>query len=240
MTPAASAPVVGLVTHARDVPAVERSMFAERLRSHLAGPALIFETCHRVEAYAVGVDSADRIALDISLPTGGRVLVGEQAIRHVITVAVGGDSVIAGEDQVLHQLRESVDAARSAGDLDGALERLMSLALRAGRRARSWHQGPRPSLADVALRSIERRRGLIRDRDILIVGAGRMGRLAANAAVAAGANVSLANRSSDGARALAVTTGARLETFDPGVRISARSEERRVGKECRSRWSPYH
>ena len=23
-------------------------------------------------------------------------------------------------------------------------------------------------------------------------------------------------------------------------RISARSEERRVGKECRSRWSPYH
>ena len=26
-----------------------------------------------------------------------------------------------------------------------------------------------------------------------------------------------------------------LESFDPG-----RSEERRVGKECRSRWSPYH
>src|SRR2546429_3134066 len=25
-----------------------------------------------------------------------------------------------------------------------------------------------------------------------------------------------------------------------GSRIAARSEERRVGKECRSRWSPYH
>src|SRR2546425_12976957 len=25
-----------------------------------------------------------------------------------------------------------------------------------------------------------------------------------------------------------------------GVRLGARSEERRVGKECRSRWSPYH
>ena len=25
-----------------------------------------------------------------------------------------------------------------------------------------------------------------------------------------------------------------------GPRFSARSEERRVGKECRSRWSPYH
>ena len=27
--------------------------------------------------------------------------------------------------------------------------------------------------------------------------------------------------------------------FDPQYR-RARSEERRVGKECRSRWSPYH
>jgi len=27
---------------------------------------------------------------------------------------------------------------------------------------------------------------------------------------------------------------------EPGVGWIARSEERRVGKECRSRWSPYH
>src|SRR3712207_7147059 len=26
----------------------------------------------------------------------------------------------------------------------------------------------------------------------------------------------------------------------PGRRVGVRSEERRVGKECRSRWSPYH
>ena len=25
-----------------------------------------------------------------------------------------------------------------------------------------------------------------------------------------------------------------------GITVSQRSEERRVGKECRSRWSPYH
>ena len=27
---------------------------------------------------------------------------------------------------------------------------------------------------------------------------------------------------------------------DTGDKLSLRSEERRVGKECRSRWSPYH
>ena len=26
----------------------------------------------------------------------------------------------------------------------------------------------------------------------------------------------------------------------PGDNVTTRSEERRVGKECRSRWSPYH
>ena len=33
---------------------------------------------------------------------------------------------------------------------------------------------------------------------------------------------------------------AMLETADGNGRLELRSEERRVGKECRSRWSPYH
>ena len=28
--------------------------------------------------------------------------------------------------------------------------------------------------------------------------------------------------------------------YDPDPHLANRSEERRVGKECRSRWSPYH
>ena len=31
-----------------------------------------------------------------------------------------------------------------------------------------------------------------------------------------------------------------VQFLQQGVYISMRSEERRVGKECRSRWSPYH
>jgi glutamyl-tRNA reductase len=136
-------------------------------------------------------------------------------------VAVGRDSVVVGEDQILHQLRNAVDAARAAGTLDPALERLFAIALQAGRRARSWRQGPARSLADVALASIERQVGPIRGRDILIVGAGRMGRLAARAAVGAGTSVAVANRSGDGAEALAVSIGARIEAFDPHARIGS-------------------
>ena len=32
----------------------------------------------------------------------------------------------------------------------------------------------------------------------------------------------------------------RLSDIDWRAKTSSRSEERRVGKECRSRWSPYH
>ena len=31
-----------------------------------------------------------------------------------------------------------------------------------------------------------------------------------------------------------------IKDFDEALKICTRSEERRVGKECRSRWSPYH
>ena len=39
-------------------------------------------------------------------------------------------------------------------------------------------------------------------------------------------------------RVTATTTGTDLPSG--GYNVSVRSEERRVGKECRSRWSPYH
>jgi len=179
---------------------------------------MVLETCHRVEAYLVP-PAGDRPASEW-LPAGGRILVGEAAIRHAIAVAVGRDSVVIGEDQILHQLRTSVDSARDGGGLDPILERLFALGLRAGRRARSWRDGPGRSLADVAVSVIERRAGSsVRGRPVLIVGAGKMGRLAVRSAAAAGASVSVANRSPERAISLASETGAQIEAFDPGPTI---------------------
>ncbi len=210
--------VVALVAHARQVPAVERERFATRLREGMAGKALLLETCHRVEGYLISPDDTERIAVAGALPAGGEALIGERAVRHAIIVAVGRDSVVIGEDQVLHQLREAVDRARADGALDPALERLFALALQAGRRARSWRQGQQRSLADVAVASIEGRVGSLGGRDILVVGAGKMGRLAVRAAASAGASVAVANRSAESAASLAAASGARTEKFDPGRR----------------------
>jgi glutamyl-tRNA reductase len=217
VTPTGPDAVVALVTHARNVPAVEREHFAARLREDSARSSMVLETCHRVEAYLVAADG-DTPPSDW-LPAGGRILVGEAAVHHAIAVAVGRDSVVVGEDQILHQLRTSVDDARDAAGLHPTLERLFALGLRAGRRARSWRDGPGRSLADVAVLVVERRAGSVKGRPVLVVGAGKMGRLAVRSAAAAGASVWVANRSPERAISLASENGAQIEAFDPGPTI---------------------
>jgi glutamyl-tRNA reductase len=205
--------IVAFVTHARDVPVRERQKFAERIRG-LPG-ALVLETCHRVELYTAAADAEPASPGAIAPPEGGRVLRGAAAIRHALAVAAGRDSVVVGEDQVLHQLRLALGAVRAGGGLDPALERLFATALRTGRRARSWRQGPPRSLADVAVDLIGRSSGGLSRRELLVVGAGRMGRLAVTAGVAAGASVAVASRSADRAAELARATRTRVEDFDP-------------------------
>lgn len=211
---------VALACHARFVPATERESFARRLREATSEGLVILETCHRVEAYGMGLAADVLVALTATLPDGGRLLVGDEAIGHAISVAVGTDSVVVGEDQILHQMRAALDAARAAGPVDAALERLLTLALRAGRVARSWQQGPRRSLADLALETIERTAGPLAGREILVVGAGQMGRLAARAAVAGGASVAIANRTTAASTALAGAVGGRTVPLDPGDDIA--------------------
>jgi len=46
------------------------------------------------------------------------------------------------------------------------------------------------------------------------------------------------NRADTGARLVSATSRGTGST--PRTKMNCRSEERRVGKECRSRWSPYH
>jgi glutamyl-tRNA reductase len=93
---------------------------------------------------------------------------------------------------------------------------LFDLALRSGRRARSWLPARRPSLADVALEEAMAR-ARMRPGPILVVGAGAMGTLAARAVVAAGRPLVLANRTPQRATRLAAELGGTMTSLDPGA-----------------------
>jgi glutamyl-tRNA reductase len=219
--PRAALELNALVVHARAVSSEEREAFARAAMRIAHDPrAILLRTCHRVELYYVPTAASDHGPLvPPNLPAGGVQLEGLDAARHLMTVAAGLDSVIVGEDQILHQVRECLSDRRVPGadqcpvdigshdgaalELDPLIERLFQVALHLGRETRSWREGPPRSLGDVATDCLTATGGPLIGRRVLVVGAGRMARLAALSAARQGAKVLIANRSAERAAALA-------------------------------------
>ena len=194
--------VVALIAHARGVPSIAREAFAAECHALEGNDAVVIvHTCHRVELY-VALESFGGGELP-KLPPRGLRLEDAAAVRHLIRVTCGLESAVLGEDQVLHQVRTTYAARRASQPLDPALGRLFQVALNAGRRAHGWFGGSKRSLGDAALDEIERRTGTLVNQPILIVGAGSMGRLTAQAAIRRGARVIITSRTAERAASLA-------------------------------------
>ena len=242
------ASLVVLAVHARSVPSLAREAFAARATAIAASKgAILLHTCHRVELYA-WLPSMQGEELP-ELPEGGVRLEGVEAASHLFTVAAGMDSVVIGEDQILHQLRDCLAArhehtsttvgscpaggaagaigvtlaGREAGSapLDPVLERLFQQSLHVGRQAHAWRDGAPRSLADVALDRIGRDHETLEGRPVLVVGAGAMGRISALAAARRGARIFVTNRTEERGEALADDVSGVALPFAPGADLPA-------------------
>ena len=204
--------IAAVILHARAVPSLARESFAEALAAlPFDERAIVIRTCHRVEIYvAPGAGAMPTLP---PLPAGAVKLTDVEAARHLISVACGFDSVVFGEDQILHQVRTCLAERHAGASLDPVLDRLFQAALRAGRRAHTWFDGSPRSLADVALDRIARTAGSLEGRTVLVAGVGRMGRLAAFAAHRRGARVVVTNRTDARATTLAGEVGGRAVPF---------------------------
>ena len=122
--------VLALIAHARGVPSAAREAFAAECEALAAHDAIILvHTCHRVELY-VALGAFGDGALP-QLPPGGLRLEDAAAARHLINVACGLHSAVLGEDQILHQVRETYALRHEARHLDLVLDRLFQVALNA-------------------------------------------------------------------------------------------------------------
>jgi glutamyl-tRNA reductase len=215
--------IVAVIAAAPAVPGTARERLrprAEAVADRLG--ALVVETCHRVELVG-GEEVASApsfVELVAAAPPGTIRLDGAAAARHVVSLAVGLESAVLAEDQVLHQLRAAVGRARRLSRLAPELETLLETALRAGRTARTWRPGGGRSLADVALDKAAGAGVVLAGAPVLVVGTGEMGRLVARAARARGARVVVTGRNADRTRAAADAVGATIAPFDPGSTVS--------------------
>ena len=163
---------------------------------HASG--IVLTTCHRAELYVF--DRPPRL--------GGkaRLLRGESAVSHLLRVACGLQSVIVGEDEVLHQVRDALRRASQSQSLDRRLHRLFETAIAAGRQARSRRTETSGNLAQKAVEWLRGKADISR-RAVVIAGAGRMGSALAHAADLAGGEIVIASRDVERALRLAARYG---------------------------------
>ncbi len=187
---------------------------AASLARTLAGSereAVVLSTCNRTELYVVGADETE-VTAELERLAGGPLgpylyrLGDEAAALHLFRVAAGLDSMVPGEGEILGQVR----AAYEAGVCGPALDRLFRGALHAGRKARvETAIGESPSSVSAAAAALAQQVfGDLAGRRVLIVGAGKVGELAARNLLSRGADVAfVANRSADRAAELARRLG---------------------------------
>ncbi len=206
--------LVAHVAHQRDAALDTR----ERLLATLtAAPGrVVLATCHRVEIY----EMVDRIEAVPAM----RTLVAEDAAAHLFRVTTGLDSAIAGEAQVLRQVRAAYEAA--SGDLHPMLRRLFERALHVGREIRrstrlgDVHRSVGSLAVDAAVQALDDPASAT----VLVIGAGEMGKLAVRALSHRVAGVLVANRDRARAETVAAMTGAEALALDDIPAALARSD----------------
>jgi glutamyl-tRNA reductase len=130
----------------------------------------------------------------------------DAAALHLFRVSAGLDSLIPGESEILGQVRAAFDAA-SPGPL---LDRVFRQALQLGKRVRSETAiGESPASVPAAAAALASQVfGDLAGRKVLLVGAGRMGELAAGSLSARGAAIAyVANRSPEASIEVAARFG---------------------------------
>lgn len=201
--------------------AAARAALMARLAG-LTGEAVALCTCNRTELYwparsaatAGGVLSllATAAGLDPgSLEPYVAYLQGAEAARHLCRVAAGLESQILGEPQILGQVREAAEEARVAGAIGPVLDRLFTLAVVAGKRARTETAIGRGagSIGQAAVQLARSTLGELAGKRALVIGAGEMGRLvAASLASYQPGWLGIANRTGERAREVARKVGA--------------------------------
>ncbi|MDR0663446.1 MAG: glutamyl-tRNA reductase [Spirochaetaceae bacterium] len=179
-----------------------------RIRRRYAGTGcVIIATCNRTELWlsAEGGECPDpeRILCElknVSYDAYKHIFVsrsGQDAATHLFYVAGGMKSQIMGENQILSQVKEALEAAREAGSATPVLQKLFQSAVASAKRVRTETGIARAdvSIASAALDFIRGHGFEPCGASCLVIGSGVIGRLCAELFSGAGADVTMTLRS---------------------------------------------
>lgn len=197
-----------------------------RLDAEIA-EAFVLSTCNRTEIYAVTVNHFDIQKLLVSLCRIKKIQpsdycryfyswTGSKAVRHLFELSTGLDSLVIGERQILGQLKAAVDLAREKNTLSQTFNVLTNYAIRTGKKAQTETQigYGGSSVSWAAVTKAEESLGSLKDKDVLVIGAGEMGKLSVEQIASRGfRKMFLMNRTHCMAQGLATEFGGEAVPF---------------------------
>jgi glutamyl-tRNA reductase len=232
---------LGLSHHTAPVEVRERHSFP----THRMGEALValrdyeavreavmVATCNRLEIYAeledyeFGVSQLKQFLTNFRHGDVGDMesymytLLGSQAIDHLFRVSTGLDSMLIGEAEILGQVKDAYIQAQRARSLGKTLHTLFREALNAGKAARSQTKigNESTSIATAAVEFAKSHVGSLTSKSVLVIGAGKMGSLAAKRLKLEGATeISVMNRSRERANSIVANLGIGRALDMPGL-----------------------
>ncbi|MCD8330021.1 MAG: glutamyl-tRNA reductase [Lachnospiraceae bacterium] len=181
------------------------AMEALRQREGILG-CVILSTCNRMEIwvhmregcelslYALLCELKDREPAEYERYFVHRR--DEEAVRHLFQMTSGLKSRILGEDQVLTQVKEALQNAREVYSTDPVLETLFRMAITGAKKVKTGMQMSTANLSAVeqAVAGMKRRGYSFAGKRCLVIGNGEMGKRAAQALAAEGADVTVTVR----------------------------------------------
>lgn len=192
----------------------------------LCGPGraeemVVLSTCNRTEYYSVAPLTAREL---VEAQAGGGTHLpgflqheGEAVVRHLFRVACGLDSMVLGETEILGQVKKAYQNASAGGTTSRFLNKLFQRTFQVAKHVRSRTGITRGSVSvgSIAVDLAEQIFGSLRDRKVMIVGAGETGELTARTLRSRGVtSLFVSNRSFERADALARELGGRALHFD--------------------------
>jgi len=155
----------------------------------------VLQTCNRVELYLVSEDNENTFttarkyltqnAKDMAEEASKAIenSTNQDALRHILRIASGLESMVIGEDQIINQVWDAYLEAESAKTVGPVLKHVFNKAVTVGRRVRketNINKGA-VSVGSVAVELAESLLGKFDDKKVLVLGAGTTGTLVAKA-----------------------------------------------------------
>ena len=178
---------------------------------------LILQTCNRVEIYGVGNNpqhdkiiglwsSLIGVAVD-EVRSNVRIDEGEEAIKHLAKLTSGLDSLVVGEDQILGQVKRSLEFSRKNGFSGPNLNILFDRTIKIGSKVRAAtgiNKGS-VSVGSMAVNLAYEYFDEINEKEILLIGSGEGASLIAKALKQRNINFFISSRTFERARSFSDT-----------------------------------